>query len=267
MSVPELHAPPRRRARARRRPALLAWLLRGAGGALALVVTTVLVLRWLPPPTTAFMLQSPVRPVHHTWVPAERISRHLQRAVVASEDQKFYVHRGFDLDAIEEAAQRNRRGARRRGASTISQQTAKNLFLWPGGGYFRKGLEAGLTVLIEALWPKARILEMYLNIAEFGPGIYGAEAAAQRLFGKPAARLSAEEAARLAAVLPSPRRWNARDPGPYVRERSAWILRQMGYRDDTAAVPEPAADPASADGDGGSADSSDNASYPTPSGT
>ncbi|MFA5941299.1 MAG: monofunctional biosynthetic peptidoglycan transglycosylase [Sinimarinibacterium sp.] len=231
MNLPPLRAPFRRRQpsapRRRRSPGSV--LLRWLGGALAAVVLIVLALRWLPLPTTAFMLQSPVRPVHYDWVPAQRISRHLKRAVVASEDQKFFEHHGFDFEAIEKAAKHNRKSKRRRGASTISQQTAKNLFLWSGGGYFRKGLEVGFTVLIETLWSKNRILEVYLNVAEFGPGIYGVEAAARQVFGKSAAQLSAAEAARLVAVLPSPRRWSARNPGTYVRKRSAWILRQMGH--------------------------------------
>jgi monofunctional biosynthetic peptidoglycan transglycosylase len=194
------------------------------------VLLPILLLRWVPPPVTAFMLQSPTTPVRYAWVPSARISDAVRKAVLASEDQKFYQHHGFDLDAIETALEHNRTHDKRRGASTISQQTAKNLFLWSGGGYLRKGIEAGLTLLIEALWPKARILEVYLNIAEFGPGVYGVEAAAQTYFHKPAAALTRDEAARLAAVLPSPRRWSARDPGPYVRTRADWILRQMGHR-------------------------------------
>jgi monofunctional biosynthetic peptidoglycan transglycosylase len=205
--------------------ALLVLILLAAGLPLLLV----LMLREVPPPVTSFMLQSEVRPVHYEWVPADEIAETARKAVVASEDQKFWQHRGFDLEAMQQAYRENQRRGRRRGASTISQQTAKNLFLWPGGGYLRKGIEAYLTVLIELCWPKARILEVYLNIAEFGPGIYGVEAAAQRYFGKPASRLSAGEAARLAAVLPNPRRWSAARPGPYVMARSAWILRQMGY--------------------------------------
>jgi monofunctional biosynthetic peptidoglycan transglycosylase len=186
--------------------ALLVLILLAAGLPLLLV----LMLREVPPPVTSFMLQSEVRPVHYEWVPADEIAETARKAVVASEDQKFWQHRGFDLEAMEQAYRENQRRGRRRGASTISQQTAKNLFLWPGGGYLRKGIEAYLTMLIELCWPKARILEVYLNIAEFGPGIYGVEAAARRYFGKPASRLSAGEAARLAAVLPNPRRV----PGP-----------------------------------------------------
>lgn len=214
---------------------VLAWLL---AAALALTVLPVLLLRWLPPPTSSYMLQSPTRPVQYHWEPARRISEPARRAVIAAEDQKFWTHRGFDLEAIEKAREHNRRSRRIRGASTISQQTAKNLFLWSGGGYFRKGIEAGYTVLIEALWPKSRILEMYLNIAEFGPGIYGVEAAAQAYFHKSAAELTPSEAARLAAVLPSPRHWSVTRPGAYVQRRAAWILGQMGYGH-RASEPEP----------------------------
>ncbi len=197
--------------------------------ALALLLLPVLALRWLPVPISAFMLASPVQPVRQQWVAAEQIADSARRAVVASEDQKFFEHQGFDVEAIEKAYSHNQKAKRKRGASTISQQTAKNLFLWSGGGYFRKGLEAAYTVLIEALWPKQRILTVYLNIAEFGPGIYGVEAASQAYFKKPAAQLTPTEAARLAAVLPSPRKWKVVNPGVYVQKRSAWILRQMGY--------------------------------------
>lgn len=217
----------------------LGWLLLAV---LALTVLPVALLRVLPPPTTAYMLQSPTRPVQYHWVPASRISDHARRAVVAAEDQKFWTHNGFDLEAIEQARAHNRRSRHKRGASTISQQTAKNLFLWPGGGYFRKGIEAGYTVLIEALWPKQRILEVYLNVAEFGPGIYGVEAAAQAYFHKPAARLTPMEAARLAAVLPSPRHWSVTRPGTYVQRRANWIAGQMGYGR-RSAEPEPEPEP------------------------
>ena len=200
---------------------------------LALSVLLVLALRWLPPPVTSFMLQSPVHPVRYQWVPGERIPELMRKAVVASEDQTFWTHSGFDFDAMEKAYKQNQRHAKRhgkrRGGSTISQQTAKNLFLWPGGGYLRKGIEAYFTVLMETLWPKRRILDVYLNVAEFGPGVYGVEAAAQAYLHKSAAQLSAADAARLAAVLPSPRHWLAASPGPYVQTRIAWILRQMGY--------------------------------------
>ncbi|HUP91029.1 MAG TPA: monofunctional biosynthetic peptidoglycan transglycosylase [Solimonas sp.] len=213
-------------------------------GVLAIVVApllAILALRWLPPPTTAFMLQSPKKPVSYHWVPAAQIAETARKAVVASEDQKFWTHDGFDMEAIGKALEHNKKSRRKRGASTISQQTAKNLFLWPGGGYLRKGVEAGFTVLMERLWSKQRILEVYLNIAEFGPGIYGVEAASQAYFGKPAARLSADESARLAAVLPSPRHWSVRAPGPYVQLRASWILRQMGYGHAAPDEPEPVA--------------------------
>jgi monofunctional biosynthetic peptidoglycan transglycosylase len=202
----------------------------------------VLLLRFVPPVTSAYMLQSPVRPVEYRWVGANRIADVMRKAAVASEDQRFWNHKGFDVEAMQKAYQQNQKRRKIRGGSTISQQTAKNLFLWPGGGYLRKGIEATLTVLIEAFWPKQRILEVYLNIAEFGPGVYGVEAAAQKFFGKPAAQLSAAEAARLASVLPSPRRWRAAAPGPYVQQRTAWILRQMGYGPRPAEDEEPIED-------------------------
>jgi monofunctional biosynthetic peptidoglycan transglycosylase len=222
--------PPLPSPRLRRPIRIVPMLVVGLLWLLGLLLVTVLALRWLPPPTTAFMLQSPVKPVQHRWTPADRISDAMRYAVIASEDQKFFEHRGFDFEAIGDALDERRDSGRLRGASTISQQTAKNLFLWPGGGFARKGVEAAFTVLIETLWDKPRILEMYLNIAEFGPGIYGVEAAAQAFFGKTAAQLGPAEAARLAAVLPSPRRWDAAAPGPYVEERADWILGQMGHR-------------------------------------
>jgi len=268
---PSLHARPddlpraeRRGTAARRRPSAwrwIGWLL------LALVLfppMAVIALRWLPPPTSAFMLGSDTRPVRYDWVPATQIAEVARKAVVASEDQKFWEHDGFDLEAIEKAREHNKRSKKRRGASTISQQTAKNLFLWSGGGYFRKGLEAGYTLLIEALWPKERILEVYLNIAEFGPGIYGVEAASQAFFGKPAAKISAAEAARLAAVLPSPRRWSAKSPGPYVQKRVRWILGQMGYGARTAEPEPPAPAPEEGVEDFGSDEAGDGELLPEP---
>ena len=163
--------------------------------------------------------------IQQEWVPWEEIAPHLSIAVVAAEDQKFPEHHGFDTQSIRSALEED--GSRSRGASTISQQVVKNLYLWPGRSWPRKGVEAYLTAFVEALWPKMRILEVYLNVAEFGPGVYGAEAAAQRFFGKGASRLSAREAALLAAVLPSPKRMNAAKPSPYMEERVEWILRQM----------------------------------------
>jgi len=211
----------------------LAWLV---ALYVAASVVGVLVLRWVNPPFSAFMAEAQVAAwaardstyaLHHRWVDLTRISPNLPLAVVASEDQKFPVHWGFDVPAIEKAYALNQHSHKLRGASTISQQVAKNLFLWSGRSYFRKGLEAYFTVLIESCWPKRRILEIYLNIAEFGYGTYGAEAAAQRFFHKPAARLTRADAAVLAAVLPDPRRYSAAAPSRYVQQRRDWILRQM----------------------------------------
>jgi monofunctional glycosyltransferase len=209
-------------------------------GAALLVLAVIGALRWVPPPTSSYMLQSPTKPVQYRWVPRSAIAEVMRRAVVASEDQKFWTHHGFDMEAIQKAEEYNKNPRhRRRGASTISQQTSKNLFLWPEGGYFRKGIEAGITVLIEQMWNKDRILEMYLNIAEFGPGIYGVEAASEAFFHKPASQLDAGEAARLAAVLPNPRKWNAKAPGPYVQTRADWIMGQIGYGSHQAPTEEP----------------------------
>jgi monofunctional biosynthetic peptidoglycan transglycosylase len=158
--------------------------------------------------------------------------------VIAAEDQKFAEHFGFDWQAIEKALEQNSRSKKTKGASTLSQQTAKNLFLWSGRTWLRKGVEAYFTVLLEALWPKRRILETYLNVAEFGDGIYGVEAAAQRYFRKPASRLNGSEAALLAAVLPSPRRYRVTAPNAYVRSRQQWILNQMGHLGGAAALKE-----------------------------
>ncbi len=159
-------------------------------------------------------------------------------AVIAAEDQQFPFHAGFDFKSIREAVRHNADSRRVRGASTISQQVAKNLFLWSGRSYLRKGLEAGLTVLIEWLWPKERILEMYLNLAQFGRGTYGVEAAAQRYFHKRARQLRRTEAALLAAVLPNPVRMRVEAPSAYVRSRQAWILGQMAGLGGTAFLNE-----------------------------
>jgi monofunctional glycosyltransferase len=202
-----------------------------------LSVLSVLALRFVNPWTTAFMVDARVaswfdddpRPwrLQHTWRNYSQISAQLPLAVVASEDQRFPEHRGFDMEQIKKAMDEAQRGRRARGASTITQQVAKNLFLWNGRSWVRKGLEAWFTVLIETLWPKRRILEVYLNSAEFGYGIYGAEAAAQAFFRKPAARLTRDEAARLAAVLPNPIRMRADRPSRYVQRRQAQIAAQM----------------------------------------
>lgn len=223
-----------------RRRSLAYRLLRGASvllvGWLALLALAVVALRWIDPPTTAFMLRDRLRAFatgehdyqfRHEWRDWSAISKHAAIAVVAAEDQAFPVHRGFDLRQIDRALADRERGRRMRGASTITQQVAKNLFLWPGQSWFRKGLEAGLTVLIELAWSKQRILEVYLNIAEFGRGTWGIEAASQRYFHQSAARLAPAQAALLAAVLPSPLRLRANAPSPYVLRRQNWILQQM----------------------------------------
>ena len=201
-----------------------------------LSVGSVAVFRWVNPPYSAFMAEEQIAAwasrdssyaFRHSWVDLNRISPNLPLAVVASEDQKFPEHWGFDVESIEKAYALNQHSHRVRGASTISQQVAKNLFLWSGRSYFRKGLEAYFTLLIEGCWPKRRILEIYLNIAEFGYGTYGAEVAAQRFFHKSAARLSRSDAAVLAAVLPNPVRLSAAAPSRYVQQRRDWILGQM----------------------------------------
>lgn len=200
----------------------LAVLLAPLGGVLVHAVA--------PPPVTLLMLLrlGEGEGLDYRWRPLERISPHLAEAVIAAEDARFCGHAGFDIEAIRRAMRDNERGGRLRGGSTLSQQTAKNVFLWPGRGWVRKGLEAGYTVLIEAVWPKRRIVEVYLNVAEWGPGVYGAEAAARHWFGKGADELSPLEAARLAAILPSPRRYQAAEPGPYVRRRAGRIQAAMG---------------------------------------
>ncbi|MEN4902490.1 monofunctional biosynthetic peptidoglycan transglycosylase [Luteimonas sp. TWI1416] len=208
--------------------------------AIGFTVLQVLVLRVIDPPFSTVMALRQVEAwtggeadfvLYHQWRDLDQIAPSLAVSVIAAEDQNFARHRGFDLEAIERARAHNARGRSTRGASTISQQTAKNLFLWSGRSWVRKGLEAWYTVLIELLWPKTRILEVYLNVAEFGDGIYGAQAAARAHFGKDAAQLSRAQSARLAAVLPSPRRYNAARPGPYVQRRAQWIernARQIG---------------------------------------
>jgi monofunctional biosynthetic peptidoglycan transglycosylase len=192
-----------------------------------LSVILVLAFRWLPVPVTAFMIHDAEPDARHDWVPWSEISGHVAVAVIAAEDQKFPVHDGFDFDAIDKALVDGGRGRRQRGASTISQQVAKNLFLWPGHSWVRKGLEVWFTIWIETLWPKRRILEAYLNSAEFGRGVWGVEAASRSYFGKPAALLTRPEAALLAAVLPSPKRMRVANPSAYVRRRQEWILIQM----------------------------------------
>ncbi len=206
-----------------------------------LVLTTilpVLLLRWMDPPTSSFMLQRKISAwlddrkdfnIRYKWTDIDKISRHALIAVMAAEDQKFPNHQGFDSESIIEALYEKTKGIRVRGASTISQQVAKNLFLWPGKSFIRKGIEAYFTVLIELLWPKRRIIEVYLNIAEFGDGVFGIGAASKKFFRKPPIRLVRRECALLAAVLPNPLRLRVDRPSIYVRSRSTMILREM-YR-------------------------------------
>lgn len=165
----------------------------------------------------------------HHWVPLSDISRHLPVAVMASEDQRFLLHHGFDYNAIEQAAMSNLKGGKKRGGSTISQQTAKNVFLWPGRSWVRKGLEAYFTVLIEMTWSKQRIMEVYLNSIEMGPGIYGADAVAQQHFDKPASELFRSECALIAATLPNPIKFSSKSPSPYMQKRKRQIEQQMRF--------------------------------------
>jgi len=226
-------------ARARRRSApwrLGRALLYTVTGALALAALSVLLLRWIDPFTSAFMLEARIEALWHgehdyqtryQWVPLEAIAPQAAIAVIASEDQQFPFHAGFDFKSIREAVRAHERGGKLRGASTISQQVAKNLFLWSGRNFVRKALEAMFTVMIEAMWPKERILEIYLNIAEFGRGVYGVQAAARVFFHKDALRLNSAESALLAVVLPNPRLYRVDAPSRFVLNQREWTLRQM----------------------------------------
>lgn len=195
-----------------------------------------IIYRFVPVPITPLMVirlveqtfdpEKKVR-LYKDWVPMSRISRHAPQAVFAAEDQKFLTHIGFDFEAMEKAWENNKKGKRIKGASTITQQTVKNVFLWPSRSYLRKGLEAYFTVLVELLWSKERIMEVYLNVIEMGDGIYGIEAASQAYYKKPAAKLNRNQAAMIAAVLPNPIRWTPARPTGYIRGRQSWIMRQM----------------------------------------
>ncbi len=193
-------------------------------------VVTVILYRFIPPPVTPLMVIRAVegRGLDHRWRSIDKVSPALPRALIAAEDAKFCDHRGFDFDALQKAYENNESGRKIRGGSTISQQTAKNVFLWPGRSYVRKGLEAWFTVLIETFWGKKRIMEVYLNSIEYGSGIYGAEAAAQRYFGVGADELTQAQASRLAAILPSPLKWKVIKPGKYVAKRSKKIGKASG---------------------------------------
>jgi monofunctional biosynthetic peptidoglycan transglycosylase len=217
---------------------LFKWIAFAILACVLLSAVAVVSLRWINPATSAFMLENRLTALSegdhgyrtdYRWVDLEKISPHAAIAVVASEDQQFPFHAGFDLSSIRESVRASEKGKKKhmRGASTISQQVAKNLFLWNGYSYIRKGLEAYLTIIMELTWPKERILEVYLNIAEFGRGIYGVQAASERFFHKPASRLSSSEAATLAAVLPNPVKMHADKPSAYVSQRREQILGQM----------------------------------------
>jgi monofunctional glycosyltransferase len=228
-----------------RRFSLRQWIRKialGIGVLLLLQILIVILLRWLPVYITPLMVIREVQKIgtdkkmgfSKTWRSREKLSDHLKVAVICSEDQRFFAHMGFDLKAIEKAIDYNEKQQKRgrkkqRGASTISQQTAKNVFLWPQRSWVRKGLEVWFTLLIEIFWSKQRILEVYLNVAEMGDSIYGAEAAAKAYWKQPAAKLTADRSALLAAILPSPRRYSAARPGPYVQSRQSWIRKQMRF--------------------------------------
>jgi monofunctional biosynthetic peptidoglycan transglycosylase len=189
-------------------------------------IVAVLIYKIVPPPVTILMLERMAQGqgLDHRWVPLSEMSPTLPRAAVASEDGHFCSHHGFDFGAIEKAMKHDEKKPNAiRGGSTISQQTAKNVFLWPQRSWLRKGIEAWFTVLIETIWGKRRIMEVYLNTVEMGPGVYGAQAASERYFGIPASRLSPAQAGRLAAILPDPLKWKAARPGPYVRRRTGRI--------------------------------------------
>ncbi len=201
---------------------------------LLLTIIPVALLRFVNPPVWGWQLHRQLFPpasypaqISHRWVPLTNISQQMQLAVIAAEDQKFPQHAGFDLDAIQQAMEAHQDGKRLRGASTLSQQTAKNLFLWPSRSFIRKGVEAWLTGWMELLLDKSRILELYLNIVEFGPGIYGVEAAARANFHHSANSLASYQAARMAAVLPNPYRFSVSRPSAYTLKRSRWIQQQM----------------------------------------
>ena len=203
------------------------WIAKGLAVFVAFSLFMVILLRFVPVTYTATMLLDP-NPVTRDWEPLSRIDRNMVSAVIAAEDGKFCQHSGFDTEAIEQAIEERMNGERERGASTISQQTAKNVFLWQGGGWFRKGLEAWFTFLIETAWTKRRIMEVYLNVAETGIGTYGVEAGAQRYFDHSAARLSRDEASRMAAALPSPKTREVVNPRGFTRRYGNTIEARIG---------------------------------------
>lgn len=205
---------------------LILWLL-------AIPVFAVIIFKWVPVPATPLMViryfEQKETVWKHDWVSIDEISKNLQLAVICSEDQNFMKHSGFDMKAIEKALDYNQKGKKVRGASTISQQTAKNVFLWPHRSWLRKGMETYVTFLIELIWSKERIMEVYLNSIEMGNGIYGAEAASQYWFKKSASKLSKSEAAAIAAILPRPLKYRANPPTTYIANRKLWIMKQMSF--------------------------------------
>jgi monofunctional glycosyltransferase len=213
------------------------WIVKSTIIFFLLSIFSVIIFRWVPVPFTPLMV---IRNIEqwskgekasfvHKWVSINKISDNLTKAVIVSEDQKFMEHFGFDMEAMEKAYEKNKKGKRIKGGSTITQQTAKNVFLWPQRSYIRKGFEVYFSFLIELFWSKERILEVYLNSIEMGNGVYGAEAASQHWFRKPAAKLNAYQAASIAAILPNPRKYKAINSSNYVEKRKIWIVRQMGF--------------------------------------
>lgn len=213
------------------------WLGRALLWFFGISILLVVLFKWVPVPFTPLMITRAIEhkldgkemTCSHDWEPIENISVNLQKAVIASEDGTFLKHNGFDFEAMQKAFKNNNKGRKLKGGSTISQQTAKNVFLWQGRSYIRKGLEAYFTVLIELIWGKERIMEVYLNSIEMGDGVYGAQAAAEHWYKKDAANLTSNEAASIAAILPSPRRYKANNSGPYIAKRKNKIVRLMRY--------------------------------------
>ena len=203
----------------------------------AISIVLTIIYRFVPPPITFLMVQRMVEQkmdgekikLKKDWVPIEEISSFMTRAAIASEDGRFLDHHGFDIEAMQKAYKYNQKSKRTKGGSTITQQVAKNVFLWPARSYLRKGLEAYFTLLIEIFWSKERIMEVYLNCIEMGDGVYGIEAAAQHYFKKPAKELSKRESAAIAAILPNPRKWSASKPNAYIQKRQYRILKAMKY--------------------------------------
>ena len=215
------------------------WLQRLGIFFFASTILAVVAYRWLPVYVTPLMVircaqqvgRGETLQLHHHWVPLDSMSKYMPVAVMASEDQRFLEHHGFDFDAIDQALKERQAGKRQRGGSTISQQTAKNVFLWPKASWVRKGLEVYFTALIEIVWGKHRIMEVYLNSIEMGDGIYGAEAVAQLHFGHPASELTRSNCALIAATLPNPLRFSSKEPSAYMLKRQTWIMRQMKHID------------------------------------